>query len=456
MVAGNYGQMADILAYWHAVEMFDPHDIPRETRRGKREPGDECVEAVRVVPGEPVPLLPWQPGHWRYGEQPKQKRNGSAWRHTVYGGVFSFGSVRKAFSLTFGYVEGEDFGGKRKNEDSALFAFTVDENGILIDDTGAFSSCAWATGRLERLRRGELGALDGFDPVAKACEQVMAQLLDKPVPYPNVFPCRAANTEKARVVSVAAGADAADGGSSKRWLATAMDLLGAAVAGAVGAAIGTLAPVLGTIGAAAASGAVGKAVDSGTKRLEQAIGGGPGTDEGASESAQPSEDLGQPPQDRRAVQALDVVAVAAIIADILQLPEIMRNLLEVRVRSYPVERERNGTLPDPEPVFLASAVAPDLIRVAGAAPDGFGLALQEYLLPPLTADARVNIRDNRAEILWGVRPNNFPLARWPADIAERLSVSQQFAVNTILSRLADGGLFAVNGPPGTGKTTIAA
>lgn len=164
--------MPDILAYWHAVEMFDPHDIPRETRRGKREPGDECVEVIRVVPGEPVPLMPWQPGHWRYGEQPKQKRNGSAWRHTVYGGVFSFGAVRKAFSLTFGYVEGEDFGGKRKNEDSALFAFTVDENGILIDDTGAFSSCAWATGRLERLRRSELGALDGFNPVAKASIRV--------------------------------------------------------------------------------------------------------------------------------------------------------------------------------------------------------------------------------------------------------------------------------------------
>jgi len=136
-----------------------------------------------------------------------------------------------------------------------------------------------------------------------------------------------------------------------------------------------------------------------------------------------------------------VVAFAAVVADILQLPTRMCDLLELRVVSYPVARKQDLSLPDPEPVFLSSLTAPDLKQVADEAASGFGSALASYLSDPLPKDRRIDVRQewSRHRILRGVRPFMFPLARWPADSDKPLAVSQQFAVNTIVKELADGG-----------------
>ncbi len=59
---------------------------------------------------------------------------------------------------------------------------------------------------------------------------------------------------------------------------------------------------------------------------------------------------------------------------------------------------------------------------------------------------------DKAPLLKGVHPSKLPLAAWPG--AHALVTAQQFAVNTIRHDLAHAGLFSVNGPPGTGKTTM--
>lgn len=47
-----------------------------------------------------------------------------------------------------------------------------------------------------------------------------------------------------------------------------------------------------------------------------------------------------------------------------------------------------------------------------------------------------------------------PKGRWPGDDAHSMSLMQQFAVNTLYRDLEQQGVYSVNGPPGTGKTTM--
>lgn len=262
--------MSDVLRFWHAVEMFDPHDIPNEPKTLRRKPGTRCIQGIGLKEGKPIPPLPWQSGHRRFAEQPESGKYGSVWRHTVYGGVFSFRAVRAAFAEEFGYTEQEDYAGAHKKADSALFAVTVDERGVLLDGTGAFSSCAWATGRLDRLRRGDRDALDGFDQVAAECER-MALLLSQPIPYPSMLPRRPAGTSKADMVANLGKPSPAADSRGRDWLANVTDTLGAAVRGAVAAAIGARAPVLGgVVGAGAPADAAGSVMARIAQRVEQA------------------------------------------------------------------------------------------------------------------------------------------------------------------------------------------
>ncbi len=127
----------------------------------------------------------------------------------------------------------------------------------------------------------------------------------------------------------------------------------------------------------------------------------------------------------------------------------------VRVRSHIVGKQRAEVV---EHDFLNSFIADDLARVAGAIGRGdVGSALGDYLRPgsEIDTDDRVDVRVRLEELRSATDPDRIPLGRWPAAPEHPLALGQQMAVDeAVAMRGTDSSLFAVNGPPGTGKTTM--
>lgn len=117
-----------------------------------------------------------------------------------------------------------------------------------------------------------------------------------------------------------------------------------------------------------------------------------------------------------------------------------------------------GRADDVENDFLNSFFLEDLTSVQmSLARWGCPPALSAYLTPDaaLRTGGRVDVLADDAATDAGVRVDRLPRGRWPSDPGHPLALRQQFAVNEALRDLSGSrGLMGVNGPPGTGKTTM--
>ena len=127
---------------------------------------------------------------------------------------------------------------------------------------------------------------------------------------------------------------------------------------------------------------------------------------------------------------------------------------DVRVETVLVSTKTSG--PDAE--FLNSFFIKDLATVAAMIQGTTARsAIGRYLMPEAEACSmvRTDVRQNLDEVRSQTRPEQVPLGRWPAKNKHPLVLSQQFSVNYALATLSNSrGIVGVNGPPGTGKTTM--
>jgi AAA domain len=448
---GDRKRQADILRYWRAVEYFSPPQVDRVDQR------------KNVFAASARRPLPWESG----SELGRPKRN-CVWRHTVYAGIFEISSMRDVLLKAFRSPEKEtDFDGRVSGQ-SALLSFAVDESGRLIKDSATLSSCGWAVGQTLSPGPGSEKWLTGFEAESTQLLAALLALGDDKVtvdrhPVPSTDP---AESDPGSTLGPIAGVTA------RLVLSAATGGIGG-LATAVGTGLGPIAGpivtgVITQVGDDLATAAVNKVVKSLSRDSSMSAATPNGTTTDQTDVARPAAEPGtateheQPVEPPRAVgtKVLDIYDLAAVtrwVAEELGVAAALKPN-QIRIKSYQVSAKHAAEAQGDE--ILNSFYAEDLGDIAEELLAGrIGGALAEYLRADRSLDAlpRIDVRESPSVVLEHLQPAAMPSGRWPAESNEPLALSQQFAINRILESIGGtdaGRVYAVNGPPGTGKTTM--
>ncbi|MBX3329566.1 MAG: hypothetical protein KF722_04125 [Nitrospira sp.] len=123
---------------------------------------------------------------------------------------------------------------------------------------------------------------------------------------------------------------------------------------------------------------------------------------------------------------------------------------EFAIRSYTYFKDPNP----PEPLLMNSFFLEDLTLARRLFSEGKATQnIRRYLGIERPQDGR-DLLCNSTALAEAVSPGFTPLARWPGPDRHPLVLLQQAAVNLVFRESKAGGLLGINGPPGTGKTTL--
>jgi hypothetical protein len=150
----------------------------------------------------------------------------------------------------------------------------------------------------------------------------------------------------------------------------------------------------------------------------------------------------------------DLLHIAHMTAGIDDYPDLASRRVIIDSTAVSAKRAESGVDSD----FLNSFYLDDLAHVSSRVATGeIGSGLAAYLTADreLRTAQREDIVAQPETVDAGTSIDRLPVGRWPARPDHPLALSQQFAVNHALRDLGAGeGLIGVNGPPGTGKTTM--
>lgn len=127
----------------------------------------------------------------------------------------------------------------------------------------------------------------------------------------------------------------------------------------------------------------------------------------------------------------------------------------VRPPTFAVRSYQYFKLQDPpESILLNSFFLNDLAEARTLVTHGNAPSNLARYLGLVRPETRLNLMKDNTALSMALEPKKFPLGSWPAAERHPLVLLQQCAVNLAVHDLADEGMLAVNGPPGTGKTTL--
>lgn len=150
----------------------------------------------------------------------------------------------------------------------------------------------------------------------------------------------------------------------------------------------------------------------------------------------------------RIINEVELIGKELNLSEIFSSPQI--RIKSIKSSSSQTDKDKTD--------FLNSFFLNDLKQVSREIRQGnYGNGLRQYLSSEEESAAipKLDIRQSPYIIFESLAPDDFPSGRWSNKGHHPLVSSQQFAVNLIFKELLnENGLFAVNGPPGTGKTTL--
>lgn len=153
-------------------------------------------------------------------------------------------------------------------------------------------------------------------------------------------------------------------------------------------------------------------------------------------------------------KSASIKALLAVSKGLMRVANLPADTVEIRVVSHVIKgkKRKSLSLPAFEDNMVPSFYAADIGRVQKKTKDIQKTALFPYLQSPTSEHTRLDVLTNHQAMASLLDPKTLTQARWPTNPHHSLNIAQQAAVGSIINNTQP--LIAVNGPPGTGKTTL--